>query len=74
MSVKAMNLDNQERGMKIVTRENGPEQGLDHAAELQALRDRIATAKMLQPTVSERHCLDCFERGRNAALRLIEGG
>lgn len=41
--------------------------------ELAALRARIAGARTLRPAVHEVHCRDCFEKGRDAALRAIEG-
>jgi hypothetical protein len=74
MSVKAINLDNQERDMNLITRENGEEKPKreDHAATLRAMRERIAAAKAIRPDGA--HCRDCFEQGRNAALRAIEGG
>jgi hypothetical protein len=43
-------------------------------ARLAALEARIAQARAIEPTAEERHCRDCFERGRNAALRVIDGG
>ncbi len=38
---------------------------------LAALRQRIAKAHKVEPEVL--HCRDCFGRGRDAALRVIEG-
>lgn len=43
----------------------------DPAAELAALRERIAKAATLEPQPHDLHCRDCFHRGRNATLRLI---
>lgn len=45
----------------------------DAADELEVLRQRIATAKMLVAQPHEVHCRDCFEKGRDAALRIVEG-
>lgn len=41
--------------------------------ELETLKARIAAARTLAPTDDERHCLDCFQKGRDAALRAIDG-
>lgn len=41
--------------------------------ELKAIRERIAAAREVKPNERDRHCLDCFEKGRNAAVRVIEG-
>ena len=41
--------------------------------ELVALKARIDAARDLKPLPSELHCLDCFQRGRDAAIRLITG-
>ena len=40
-------------------------------SELAALRERIAVAAVVQPQPHELHCRDCFNRGRDAALRTI---
>jgi hypothetical protein len=37
------------------------------------LRARIEAARLLEPKPNERHCRDCFNRGRNAAIRAILG-
>ena len=42
-------------------------------AAFELLRDRIAAARAVQPQPKERHCLDCFQRGRDAAIRAILG-
>lgn len=41
--------------------------------ELATLKARIEAARTVQPPTGEAHCLDCFDRGRNAALRVIDG-
>jgi hypothetical protein len=38
-----------------------------------ALAERLAVAKALTPAEADRHCLDCWTRGRDAAIRAIEG-
>lgn len=43
------------------------------ADELARVKARIAAAKKLMPAPHEVHCRDCFEKGRDAALRAIEG-
>lgn len=42
-------------------------------AELRVLNDRIDAARDLRPQPHELHCLDCFHRGRDAAIRAITG-
>lgn len=39
----------------------------------QALMERIAKAKVVEPQGTDLHCRDCWNRGRNAAIRVIEG-
>lgn len=49
----------------------GPE---SHETEAQqALLERIEKAKSLEPQGAELHCRDCWNKGRNAAIRVIEG-
>jgi hypothetical protein len=50
-----------------------PKRAKDAAAELEALRARVAAAATLMPALHEVHCRDCFEKGRDAVLRAIEG-
>ena len=49
----------------------GPEDG--PAEELAGLKLRIAQAHKVLPGRDGLHCRDCFDRGRDAALRVIEG-
>lgn len=45
------------------------------AAELGTLRDALAAARVVQPDPrrgESRHCVDCWTRGRNAAVKIIE--
>ena len=42
--------------------------------ELDALKARIEQADFILPEPHERHCLDCFQKGRNAAVRMIRHG
>lgn len=80
MGLTPNDLETPERGLTRSTRKrNGdaepaaPEAREDAAAELAALRARIAAARTLEPLPHERHCADCFNKGRNAAIRAIEG-
>jgi len=85
MAVKPEQLDHPERGLDLTTRdprgatkvatdiERVKHGTPDAEGELQTLRARIEPARTLQPSPEQRHCLDCFEKGRDAALRLIEG-
>jgi len=76
MSVKASELETPERGLNLVTREGQEERKGkkdESANELAAVRERIAEAKRLQPAGAQLHCRDCFQRGRDAAIRAIEG-
>jgi hypothetical protein len=45
----------------------------DAAAELEALLARISAARTLMPEAHAVHCRDCFQKGRDAVLRVIEG-
>ena len=40
---------------------------------LAALERRIANARLIKPSGHDLHCEDCFNRGRDAALRVIDG-
>jgi hypothetical protein len=42
-------------------------------AELAKLKAGIQAAGAVEPSANERHCLDCFNKGRNAAIRAITG-
>jgi hypothetical protein len=60
------------RGKRSVGPDTGAEvplRALDPAAELS---DRIAAARKLKEPMP--HCAPCWERGRDAALRVIERG
>lgn len=52
---------------------NAPADVATVQAELAALRGRIAAAAVVQPQPHELHCRDCFNRGRDAAIRAIAG-
>jgi len=41
--------------------------------ELALLKQRIRAARALMPDAHAVHCRDCFQKGRDAALRAIEG-
>lgn len=60
-----------------------PRRGNGSAAggDLEQLRGRIDQARKVKPSDKDlrrrnetHHCLDCFERGRDAALRVIDSG
>jgi len=77
MSVKSHELDNQERGMDIETRQKGRPTQDD---ELKILRGRIGAAMTIEPPAKhcDAHvrfnpCPNCWRRGRDAAIRAIEG-
>lgn len=61
MAVKPHELDNRERGMVLENR------APDAAAELKALRARLAKAKATTPQLGD------FARGWQSAIREIEG-
>ena len=79
MAVRPSTLENPERDLRLATR--GPiapiaEEEPRHAApaeELRTIRERIEAARKLRPQAKDLHCADCFGRGRDAAIRLIEG-
>jgi hypothetical protein len=78
MAVNRGSLENPERGADLVTRERTPPEETaplrdPTAAELRALRDRIAAAKAGTPKDDAPHCGDCFARGWKAAVRAVEG-
>jgi hypothetical protein len=45
----------------------------DAATELAALKKRIEAARAVEPDRAEAHCLDCYIKGRDLALRVIDG-
>jgi len=71
MAVKGRELENQERGMSLTTREAAPTTPPDD--ELQVIRRRIESARSIQPKGAHLHCGDCFKNGRDAAIRMILG-
>ena len=78
MAVRPESLDTPERGMILEDRgpaaAGGPAESEDPVeAELRTLRERIDQARNVEPGTKILHCRDCFHRGRDAALRLIEG-
>lgn len=79
MAVKAETLETPERGLNLVARD-GPEEEraakakkAEASAELAAMRERIHGAKRLEPAGAQQHCRDCFQKGRDAAIKAIEG-
>lgn len=77
MAVNVADLTTPEQGQPLATRQRrqvATEAREDPAAELAALRARIEAARTIEPSAKERHCLDCYTRGRNAAIKAIEGG
>jgi hypothetical protein len=80
MVVNRGDLDNPERDLQLSTREGAekPRKHDDTAAELRALRQRIAAAGNLPgiaPPLGEAKpcCADCYRRGWHAALRSLGG-
>lgn len=75
MAVK--DLQNPERDLQLVDRKaERPGEGRSAiaAAELEALRARIAAVKAEGGVKDEQpHCSRCFERGVKAAVRAIDG-
>lgn len=77
-------LDNPERDLTVTNRDpKGSEKVRDVIGqikntkpaaeeELQAMRQRIATAIVTEPKDPRPHCSDCFTRGWAAALRSLE--
>jgi hypothetical protein len=78
MAVKSASLTTPEQDLELTNREGiAGDRGRkrpqpDAEDELARLRERINAARAVQPTDEQRHCLDCFEKGRNAAIRTIE--
>lgn len=72
MAVRPGALENPERNAPpLSTREEAPAAG---AVDLPELKRRIKAARAIVPQrVSDLHCRDCFNRGRDAALRVIDG-
>jgi hypothetical protein len=79
MSVEPDALDNQERDLTLVNRENAKlpkrQNREDPAAlALKELRERVAKAKATdKPKDPLPHCGDCYRRGWAAAVAVIEG-
>jgi hypothetical protein len=42
-------------------------------AELAKVKAGIQSAMAVEPRPNDRHCLDCFNKGRDAAIRAITG-
>lgn len=82
MSVRPDQLENPERDLSLRTREGARQRQREEpanepkesaaAVELKAFRERLAAARELKDT-EQRHCRDCFQRGRDAVLRFLEG-
>jgi hypothetical protein len=51
---------------------SGPLRTENPMEELDLLKQRIAQARTLRPSAKDLHCEDCFQRGRNAVLRLLD--
>jgi hypothetical protein len=83
MAVRPESLETPERGLVLEDRgpavvparvQAGPEDLEDTGlSELEELRDRIEKARRIEPGPQALHCRDCFTRGRDAALKVIEG-
>jgi hypothetical protein len=73
--VKSAQLQNPERDLQPVTRdvveEARPREDLEQT--LASMRERIIAAKTIKPEAKDLHCLDCFQKGRDAAIRTITG-
>lgn len=80
MSIKPETLDHPERDLEVITRGGPGPKLLRKPAkdsipdELRIPRDRMEAARQLKPQGRDLHCYDCWNRGRDAALRIIEGG
>lgn len=73
--IKSSDLANREGLGQAADPANGrPAKPTESKEAQQALTARIAKAKTLEPKGAEAHCRDCWQRGRNAAIRVIEGG
>ena len=83
MAVRPESLDTPERGMMLENRgpavasarvQAAPEAPEDAVVgELEELKARIEKARRIEPGPKVLHCRDCFTRGRDAALKVIEG-
>lgn len=69
-AVMAADLETPETDQPVMTRRKTSETDADRLTTLLA---RIEAARTLHPQGKDLHCEDCFNRGRNAAIRLIEG-
>ena len=68
--VQASELEQPERDLVLTTR--APDDA-DVQEALRALVARIEQARTLEPTMAQRHCADCFHKGRDAAIHAILG-
>ena len=68
--IKGRDLDNR---AVIGSSESLLQAGKDAAAgeRLAQLEQRLVQARTLKPTGKDLHCEDCFQRGRDAVLRLL---
>lgn len=66
--IKAKDLENRAEGKASAISTE-----IDLAEQFAELGRRIEAARRVAPTGRDLHCRDCFERGRDAALRVIDG-
>jgi len=69
-------LENRDGGPQVEGKRRREGQAEPSAAEdrLALLEQRIAQARQLKPKPGiESHCSDCFQRGRDAVLKLLGG-
>lgn len=70
MSVRPETLETPETDLRLATRNRLKPTADDILRDIYA---SIEAARKLAPQGSELHCRDCFNRGRDAAIRAIEG-
>jgi hypothetical protein len=77
MAVKPAELENRERDLDLANREPAPIRPIQAprvsgaAEELREIKERVAAARRRKPPASG-HCRDCYMRGGDAVLDLIE--
>lgn len=58
---------------QLEQRDDAPIRPIKGAGELDTLKARIEAARSLTPEPHAVHCRDCFQKGRDAVIRALEG-
>jgi hypothetical protein len=76
MAIRPETLQTPERGMALTDRGPAaplPPEDEPGGDEREMFMARLEVARRVEPLDRDLHCRDCFRRGRDAAVRAIEG-